>query len=93
MVERVEHRHESDTPLRPMKLQVVELEADVRQAKTGSEAFGSSKAFSTVINADKLSLRKTMSQFARDFARPATKIEHGVGCLDVLRGQIRKPAN
>jgi hypothetical protein len=93
MVKRVEHRHESDTPLRLMKLQVVELEANIRQTKTGGEAFGSSEAFSTVINTDKSRLRKTMRQFARDFTGPATKIEHVVGRLDVLRGQVRKPAN
>ena len=93
MVKRVEHRDESDTPLRLVMLQVVELEANIRQTKPGGKASGSSEAFSTVIDADELRPRKTMRQFARDLARPAAKIQHAIRRPYVRRRQVRKPAN
>ena len=74
-------------------LQVVELEANIRQAKAGGKAFGSSEAFSAVIDADELRRRKTMRQFARDLAGPASKIENVIRRSYVWRRQVRKPAN
>jgi hypothetical protein len=93
MVKRVEHRHESDTPLRLVAFQIVELEADIRQAKTGCKAFGSSETFSTVIDADESRPGKTLRQFAGDLAGPAAKIEHVIRRLYVRRRQVREPAN